>query len=252
MFGGQGGRAWRWRLVVAAGLAGVVLVGAGVAWPRERAVSALTNCTVGSSSELDAAEQEFLYLINEYRADQNPPAPPLTADPDLNRSAQWLAEDMQLHGNIYHVEPYPPFRDALTRIVDCGETGIGWWSEIVLVGARTGTQALNLWRTSEGHDCAIRDPRVTRVGIGKSGTYWAVDFTGPRFHAWTCSYPVPYTAPGDPPPAVATTATAPLATATHTSTPQSTNTPEPTNTPQPTSVPTAVWYKSFAVGATRE
>lgn len=234
MTGRHGGR--RWQLAVAAGVAGLALVVAGVAWPRESAVSALTNCDVNETG-YEQAEADLLSAMNAYRAQQVPPAPPLSADDDLNRAAQWLANDMAAHGSIYHVEPPPSNRDPLTRIRDCGETGIGWWSEIVLVGASSGSQALAKWQGSSGHDCAIRDPRVTRVGIGKSGPYWAVDFTGPTYSTWNCKPPAATPTPGGPPPA---------------NTAGPTKTPMATETPRPTATPTTAWYQSYAAGSARE
>jgi len=223
-------------------------MGLGVAWPREPGrVAALTNCTV-SDFGLDGAEQEFLYLINEYRADQNPPAPPLSIDPELNRAAQWLADDMAAHQAIYHNEPYPPYRGPYQRMLDCGQTGIRYFGEIVLRGSTSASGALAMWRTSSGHDCAIRYPGYTTVGIGRSGGYWAVDFNGTQV-LWDCPYPVPYTAPGGTPPTVVVPATN---TPGPTNTPSPTNSPSPTNTPQPTATPTTVAYQSFAPGASRE
>src|SRR5207248_10493273 len=54
----------------------------------------------------DAETATFLTLINAYRAEQNPPAPPVQLEATLQQAADWQANDQLVTANC--TVPSPP------------------------------------------------------------------------------------------------------------------------------------------------
>jgi uncharacterized protein YkwD len=139
---------------------------------------ALTNCTVSDSS-LDAEEQSFLTLINNYRAQNNAGA--LGASTNLNRAAEWLSEDMSARAYFSHTDSLG--RDPSTRAVDCGyPSGAG---ENIAAGTAwdTALEVFNAWKASPGHNGNMLNSSYKQIGIARfyrAGSpyswYWTTDF----------------------------------------------------------------------------
>ena len=140
---------------------------------------ALSNCSV-SDMTFDAQEQEFLKLINQYRAQNGKPA--LTVSVNLNRSASWLARDMAVKGYFSHRDSAG--RASSTRIADCG--GRPYNGENIAAGTikDTASEAFDMWRNSSGHNANMLNGSYRQIGIARhydAGSryswYWVTDFS---------------------------------------------------------------------------
>src|SRR5689334_86110 len=99
-------------LGVAAGLAVLLVATALPGTPR--VVYAAQNCDV-TDVNVDAEEQAFLGLINNYRAQNN--AGPLTISSTLNRASTWMAVDMAAKNYMDHTDSLG--RDPYQRMDQC-------------------------------------------------------------------------------------------------------------------------------------
>lgn len=167
-----------WRFSLAGGLAALAIAIAGFAGIGfEGRASALTNCTADTS--LDAEEQAFLGLINQYRAQNGLGA--LTVSTNLNRMATWHAGDMGAKNYFSHTDSLG--RSPSTRAVDCGyPIGAG---ENIAAGTvwSTAQAAFNAWRNSAGHNANMLNGSYRQIGIARVftsgstyGWYWVTDF----------------------------------------------------------------------------
>lgn len=160
------------RLVLAA--AGpLLLAGAVLGWGPgggSTPALALTNCST-STQALDAAEQELLRLINEFRA-QNGVAP-LKPSPNLSRAAAWMSEDMAAKGYFDHTDSLG--RSPFQRVRDCGYASSGAGENLAI--ASSAQQAFNLFVNSPyGHRENMLRTMWVVAGIGRAGPYWSVVF----------------------------------------------------------------------------
>ena len=153
----------------------VVASGAGDARPA----LALTNCDV-SDMTFDAQEQEFLRLINQYRAQNGRSA--LTASVNLNRAASWMARDLAVNARFSHTDSLG--RSASTRVANCD--GRPYNGENIAAGTikDTAAEAFEMWRTSSGHNANMLNGSYTQIGIARyyeAGApyrwYWVTDFS---------------------------------------------------------------------------
>ncbi|MCC6385885.1 MAG: hypothetical protein IT302_00730 [Dehalococcoidia bacterium] len=216
-----------------AGLVAILLAALQVLPPRH--ANALVNCDVASGIDLDSVEQQVLALVNQARAQQNPPLAPLAANAALNRAAAWMAKDMTGRPGLSHTDSLG--RDPFQRMKDCGYARTG--GENIGAGSASGglnsaNAIFNAWMGSSGHRQAILYPTFTEIGIayadGHGGRYWAMDFGYGSSSGGGGGSGVVTSTPTSP--ASTQTATA-TATATRTATPPATNTPTPTATPTP-------------------
>lgn len=123
---------------------------------------ALTNCTVADMT-FDAQEQEFLRLINQYRAQNGRTA--LTASVNLNRAASWMARDMAVNRYFSHTDSLG--RSPSTRIANCdGKPNTG---ENIAAGTvkDTAAEAFEMWRTSSGHNANMLNSSYRQIGIAR-------------------------------------------------------------------------------------
>ncbi len=161
-----------WMVIIAAAM---LLAVAGTAAPGAKALS---NCTV-SDNTIDAQEQAFLGLINNYRAANGRPA--LTLSDNLNRSATWMAADMGAHAYFSHTDSAG--RSPSTRARDCGyPSGAG---ENIAAGTAwdTASEVFSAWRNSSGHNANMLNSSYRKIGIARVytagspyGWYWVTDF----------------------------------------------------------------------------
>jgi uncharacterized protein YkwD len=215
--------------VSAAGL--VALIGATVFTMAGSATpaSALTNCDT-TDSALDAEEQAFLTLINQYRAQNGLVA--LQSSNALNRAGAWLSRDMGVYGYFSHTDRLG--RNPSQRVANCDYPGGA--GENIAAGYGTASAVFAAWRASAGHNANMLNASYRYIGVGRVvvsgsqyGTYWTTNF---GFVADSTTAPTP-----------TRTSTPAVATATPTRTPTvpagSTATPTRTPTRAATAVPTA-------------
>ncbi len=175
---------------------------------------------------LDSEERQFLALINNYRASQNPPLQRLQAQVDLNEASDWYATDMATKNYFGDDEYCAQFHetahcDSLARMPPARVEAFGYpqgVGENSAAGFVTAQQVFDAWKGSPGHNANMLGSSYRAIGIGRAsnansryGTYWVTDFgfyTGPP----SSNSPTPSPQP----------------------TPTATPTPLPTNSPSPT------------------
>lgn len=144
-----------------------------------RPALALTNCTV-SDMTFDAQEQEFLRLINQYRAQNGRGA--LTASVNLNRAASWMVRDMAVNKRFSHTDSLG--RSSSTRVQNCD--GRPYTGENIAAGTYkdTAAEAFEMWRNSSGHNANMLNGSYVQIGIARYYDaaspyrwYWATDFS---------------------------------------------------------------------------
>ena len=140
---------------------------------------AITNCDV-SDLTIDAQEQAFLSLINNYRAQNG--AGPLTISVNLNRAASWMAADLANKNYFSHTDSLG--RSPSQRATDCGFPGGA--GENIAAGTVTDTaqEAFDLWKNSPGHNQNMLNGSYKQIGIARyynsASTYkwyWVTDFS---------------------------------------------------------------------------
>jgi len=139
--------------------------------------------------------KELLALINEVRATETickkggehrmPAVAPLSENAQLNRAAQWHAEDMAAADRLSHDTPpgavhFRPGTSPGERITQAGYlyTAMG---ENIAYGYTTPQAVLQAWLDStEGHCEGLMDGRFVHAGLGRSGDYWVLDMAAPQ------------------------------------------------------------------------
>jgi uncharacterized protein YkwD len=178
---------------------------------------------------LDAEEQAFITLINDYRVSNG--RVPLVIDPDIDEAAVWMSTDMGVKGYFSHTDSLgrSPW-DRMCVYGYCYNTSKG---ENIAAGFTTAQSVFTAWQNSPGHNsnmlgATFRVMGIARVHVPGSpyGYYWTNDFGG-------------YIAPGVQPPPAPTSTPAPTATPARTASPTPLPTATPTRTPSPTPIPTA-------------
>ncbi len=144
-----------------------------------RPALALSNCTV-SDNTFDAQEQQFLQLINNYRAQNGLSS--LTASVNLNRASSWMAHDMAMKSYFSHTDSLG--RSVDTRVANCG--GQPYNGENIAAGTikDTAAEAFDMWRNSAGHNANMLNSSYRQIGIARyydAGStykwYWVTDFS---------------------------------------------------------------------------
>lgn len=160
-----------------------------------RTAEALTNCSADYS--INADEQAFLGLINQYRA-QNGLAS-LSISTGLTRMSTWHATDMATKNYFSHTDSLG--RSFGTRLSQCDASG-GSAGENIAAGYQTAQDVFNGWKNSPGHNAnmlngAYRYIGIARVTGGSYGVYWVTDLssTNPVASGGGGSTPTPTPAP---------------------------------------------------------
>jgi uncharacterized protein YkwD len=164
--------------VAVGGVVVALLMAAGAALSPRTAL-ALTNCDVAVLT-FDSEEQEFLQLINQYRAQNGLAA--LTASTNLNRSASWMARDLAVNRYFSHTDSIG--RAPSTRVANCdGQPYVG---ENIAAGTikDTAAEAFDMWRASAGHNANMLGASYRQIGIARYYDanapyrwYWVTDFS---------------------------------------------------------------------------
>ena len=189
---------------------------------------------------LDSEEQQFLSLLNQYRASNG--LVTLVLQDDLNEASDWYASDMatkNYFGSLDYCSklnpPKPAHCDSLGRMPGARAMAFGYpqgVGENSAGGFTTAQAVFDAWKASPGHNSNMLGSTYRAIGIGRActsyskyGCYWVTDF---GFYTGAGST----NAPG-------ATTPAPSQPATATATP--TPTPSPTSSPTPTPPPVLIW-----------
>ncbi|MEZ4564379.1 MAG: CAP domain-containing protein [Thermomicrobiales bacterium] len=130
--------------------------------------------------EIDSEEQEFLRLINAYRAEKGKRA--LTLNTQLSNASAAHSLDMGLHGYFDHVNKQG--KDPGNR---ASAAGYPWRviGENIAAGYAqdTAAEAFAMWRSSKEHNQNMLDSDFHDIGIGREqvegsrwGWYWTTVF----------------------------------------------------------------------------
>ena len=153
-------------------VAGVLALGA------PQGAVAQSTCSGGDAS-LDAEEQAFVGIINQYRADNG--LGPLAVSPNLNRTAAWHAQDMATNNRFGHTDSLG--RGPSERAAACGYPGQA--AENIAAGTNwdTAQEAFQAWRSSSGHNANMLTSYYVTIGVARAhsasstyGWYWVTNF----------------------------------------------------------------------------
>lgn len=164
-----------WPRAILALLSAVLLL-AGALAPAH----AYQDCTVlPADLAIDAQEDRFLTLLNQYRASHG--AGPVGLSGPLVKGAAWHARDMANNVYISHTDSLG--RGIGDRLNDCGSSPYGWRGENGALGYETAEQVLAAWQHSTGHNLLMLDPKYVATGIGRAFStrnaqwYWSLNFS---------------------------------------------------------------------------
>jgi len=125
--------------------------------------------------------QRFLALLNHYRTQKG--SRPLDVDKKLQRTAQWMSDDMAAKNYLDHRDSKG--RGPFKRMAAFGYSYNTDKAENVAAGQKTAAEVLESWQTSKTHNRNMLDPHYKVIGIGfsyakksKYGWYWATSFGG--------------------------------------------------------------------------
>jgi uncharacterized protein YkwD len=181
-----------------------------------------------ADAALDAEEQAFLTLINNYR--QQNGLSTLSSTPTMENAAVWMSGDMGANHYFSHTDSLG--RDPWTRLCDFGYCYNTWKGENIAAGYTTAAAVFDGWRNSPGHNANMLGANFNVIGIGRVytagspyGWYWTTDFGG-------------YVPAGSTPTPTPSPSPTPVPTATPSPTPSPTPAPTPSPTASPTAAPT--------------
>lgn len=130
---------------------------------------------------IDAEEQAFLKLINDYRAQNGLGA--LRVSMALTRAADWMSTDMAAKNYFNHTDSLG--RDPFVRMTAFGYNYNVYRGENIAAGYSDAARTFNLWVTSPSHNAIMLSPNFSVIGIsrvyGAASTYkwyWTTDFGG--------------------------------------------------------------------------
>ncbi len=204
-----------------------------------------------ATTPLDAEEQAFLTLINNYR--QQNGLNTLTVDTKLQDASEWMSIDLGVRADhvFSHIDSLG--RDPWTRMAFFGYNYNTWKGENLAAGTSSAQTAFNLWRDSPGHNSNMLGANFTAIGIARRytagspyGWYWTTDFGGfvsspmpPQSSATPTPVPTasPTLAPTASPTPPPTASPTPAPSASPTPAPTASPTPPPTSTGTPASPP---------------
>ncbi|HZS05801.1 MAG TPA: CAP domain-containing protein [Blastocatellia bacterium] len=163
-------------------------------------VAIVSATTLAQTPVLDAEEQAFLKLINDYRAQNGLSA--LKVSIALTTAAKWMSGDMAAKNYFpsNHVDSLG--RDPFKRMADFGYGYNSWRGENIAAGYADAANTFNQWKNSPGHNANMLNANYTVIGIGRvygpSATYrwyWTNDFGSYVDATMDAGQPVPTTVP---------------------------------------------------------
>lgn len=154
---------------------------------------------------MDTEEQQFLVLINNYRAQNSLPA--LGLSYTLTRASAWKSADLGINEYFAHDDLT---RTWVERIRDCGYGYNTWAGENIAAGVTTAQQVFDIWKNSPGHNANMLGANYHSIGIDRYyapgspyGWYWTTDFGGFDDGFSSITIEAPPTSIGAAPPRVA-------------------------------------------------
>lgn len=130
---------------------------------------------------IDAEEQAFLKLINDYRAQNGLGA--LRISLALTRAADWMSVDMASKNYFNHTDSLG--RDPFARMSAFGYNYNVYRGENIAAGYGDAARTFNLWVASPSHNAIMLSPNFSVIGISRANNqnsiykwYWVTDFGG--------------------------------------------------------------------------
>ena len=150
------------------------------------------------SVTLDAEEQAFLTLINNYR--QQNGLTTLQASISITTAAKWMSGDMAQKNYFSHTDSQG--RDPFTRMRAFGYNYNTYMGENIAAGYSEAASTFNQWKNSPGHNQNMLNPNFKVIGIGRVANpnstyryYWTTDFGGYVDQVITPGNPTPTPTP---------------------------------------------------------
>jgi uncharacterized protein (TIGR03437 family) len=141
----------------------------------------VSSFSLAQTPTLDAEEQAFLKLINDYRVANGRGT--LQVSIALSNAADWMSNDMATKGYFSHTDSTG--RDPFTRMRSFGYTYNTWLGENIAAGYSDAANTFNQWKNSPGHNEVMLHPEFKVIGIGRIVNlnayyryYWTTDFGG--------------------------------------------------------------------------
>ncbi|MRG95154.1 CAP domain-containing protein [Polyangium spumosum] len=136
------------------------------------------------TTPLDAEEQAFLAMLNDYRAQNG--RGPLTACTSLSRAAQGHSEDMRDQNYFSHTGKNGSSfsKRACDSCYDNACPLQTAMAENIAAGNSSGSATFTQWKNSSGHNANMLGSAYTVIGIGRAtgggdyGVYWTTVFGG--------------------------------------------------------------------------
>ena len=141
----------------------------------------ISSFSLAQTPTLDAEEQAFLKLINDYRIANGRGT--LQVSLALTNAADWMSNDMAIKGYFSHTDSAG--RDPFARMRSFGYNFNTWMGENLAAGYSDAANTFNQWKTSPGHNEVMLHPEFKVIGIGRIANpssyyrhYWTTDFGG--------------------------------------------------------------------------
>lgn len=141
----------------------------------------ISSLSFAQTPTLDAEEQTFLKLINDYRVNNG--LGTLQVSVSLTNAADWMSNDMATKGYFSHTDSAG--RDSFTRMQNFGYNFNTWLGENIAAGYSDAVNTFNQWKNSPGHNENMLHPSFKVIGIGRVANlgayyryYWTTDFGG--------------------------------------------------------------------------
>jgi len=149
--------------------------------PKSFTPNIVTTATAENYAVDNEEIRNHLNLLNIYRTANGVPA--LKPSRALTNVAKWMVNDMVFNNYFSHTDSLG--RDPFQRMTAFGYTFNTWKGENLAAGYQTGSDVLEGWKTSPGHNDNMLGPNYTAVGIYRAyspnsdyGWYWAQEFGG--------------------------------------------------------------------------
>ncbi len=143
---------------------------------RQRASTTTINCDVPVWS-IDSEESQMTSLINQYRTSKGLSS--LSMSSNLNRAAEWKANDLVKTGNLIHSDTLG--RTYYQMIYDCGYPPFGVGENLYKTnGGATAQKAFNAWKNSPPHNENLLYAPFKQIGIAR--------VSGGGFYYWTSEF----------------------------------------------------------------
>ncbi len=141
----------------------------------------ISSVSFAQMPTLDAEEQVFLKLINDYRIANGLGIVQVSIS--LSTAADWMSNDMATKGYFSHTDSTG--RDPFTRMQNFGYNFNTWLGENIAAGYSDAVNTFNQWKNSPGHNENMLHPSFKVIGIGRVMNlgayyryYWTTDFGG--------------------------------------------------------------------------